>query len=77
MEVLRDHHGTKKITFTFTSSVSGTGPRTYERTDDKIKEVMDARVWGGMHFRTSAEHGAELGKEVAKWVARNYFQPVR
>ena len=32
---------------------------------------MNARVWGGMHLRTSIEHGAELGKEIAKYVLRN------
>jgi hypothetical protein len=76
METVRTFYGTKKVSFTFSSSVSGTSPRSYERTDDKIKEVMDARVWGGMHFRTSGEHGAELGKNVAKWIARHHFQPV-
>jgi hypothetical protein len=76
MEIVRTFYGTKKVSFTFTSSVSGTKPRSYSRTDDKIKEVLDARVWGGMHFRTSVEHGAELGKNVAKWVAKRHFQPV-
>ena len=76
MEAVRSFYGTKKVSFTFTSSVSGTNPRAYESTDDKIKEVMDARVWGGMHFRTSAEHGAELGKSVTKWVMKNHFQPL-
>jgi hypothetical protein len=76
METVRTFYGTKKVSFTFTSSVAGTVPHSYDRTDDKIKEVTDARVWGGMHFRTSAEHGAELGKQVAKWVAKNHFQPV-
>jgi hypothetical protein len=76
METVRTFYGTKKVAFTFTSSVSGTGPRSYERTDDKIKEVLDARVWGGMHFRSSGEDGAELGKNVAKYIARHHFRPV-
>jgi hypothetical protein len=76
METVRAFYGSKKVSFTFTSSVSGTAPRSYARTDDKIQEVTDARVWGGMHFRSSAEHGAELGKNVAKWVARHHFTPL-
>jgi hypothetical protein len=76
METLRGFYGTKKVSFMFTSSVSGTNPRSYESTDDKIKEVLNARVWGGMHFRTSGEHGAELGKSVAKFIAKHHFQPV-
>ncbi|MEO6408351.1 MAG: vanadium-dependent haloperoxidase [Burkholderiaceae bacterium] len=74
-EVLRDHYATKKIVFSFDSSVTGT-THPFERSDDLVKEVMNARVWGGMHFRTSIDHGAELGKDVAKYVLRNNFQPV-
>jgi len=29
-----------------------------------------------MHFRNSATVGAELGKNVAKWVTQKHFQPV-
>ncbi|MEO5771150.1 MAG: vanadium-dependent haloperoxidase [Burkholderiaceae bacterium] len=74
-EAVRSFYGMKKVTFEFTSSVTGTTTHRYERTDDLVKEITDARVWGGMHFRTSGEHGAELGKQVAKWVAKNHFQP--
>jgi hypothetical protein len=31
------------------------------------REVIDARVWEGVHFRFSDEAGAKLGKQVAKW----------
>jgi hypothetical protein len=30
----------------------------------------------GIHFRTPDEQGAWLGKKVAQWVAKNYFEPV-
>jgi len=30
-----------------------------------------------MHFRTSTEHGAELGKRVAKIVVKDYFRKSR
>jgi hypothetical protein len=75
-EVLRSFFGTKKISYTFSSTVTGTVPHFYADTGDMLKEVGNARVWGGMHFRTSTEDGAELGKQVAKWVAKNHFQPV-
>jgi hypothetical protein len=29
-----------------------------------------------MHFRNSTIIGSEMGKDVAKWVAKNYFRPV-
>ena len=75
-EAVRSFYRTKKVSFTFDSSVSGTVPHHFNRTDDLVHEMSDARVWGGMHFRSSTEDGAELGKQVAKWVAKHYFQPV-
>lgn len=30
----------------------------------------------GFHYRSSCVRGAVLGKKVAKYVAKNYFQPV-
>jgi hypothetical protein len=74
-EVLRQIYGTKKLRSSFSSSVTQT-TRAYETTTDLTQEVVNARVWGGMHFRTANEHGAELGKNVAKWVMKNYFQRV-
>ena len=74
-EALRQFFGTKKVRFTLSSSVTGT-TRHYATTTDLLQEVVNARVWGGMHYRSSGEHGIELGKNVAKWVAKHHFQPV-
>lgn len=74
-EVLRVFYGTRKVRFGFTSTVPGTVPHRYESTEDMVKEIADARVWGGMHFRTSTEHGAVLGTKVANWVLQHYFLP--
>jgi hypothetical protein len=48
----------------------------FESTDDLVKEEQVARINGGMHFRTSTVDGKVLGMKVAKWVTKNYFQPV-
>ena len=73
-EVLRKFFGTTKIRFSASSSVTGT-TRSYDTTTAFRDEVSNARVWGGMHFRTSCEHGAELGKNVAAWVMKQHFLP--
>jgi hypothetical protein len=39
-------------------------------------EVNDARVWAGFHFRDSQEDGSRLGRKVARFVVRNFFQPL-
>jgi hypothetical protein len=38
-------------------------------------QVIDARVWSGIHFRTADEVGAAIGVEVANWALDHYFAP--
>jgi len=46
-----------------------------------VYEMLDeqklARIYGGMHFRFSSDDGATLGRRTGRWVAKNYFQPVK
>ena len=74
-EVLQQVFGTKKLSFDWTSNVTGT-THHFDSTDDLGKEIQLARIAGGMHFRTSTVHGEVLGMKVGKWVLRNRFQPV-
>jgi hypothetical protein len=57
------------MTSTVTSTV-----RSYESTDAFVSESALVRIWGGMHFRTSTDHGAALGRNVANWVADHHFR---
>jgi hypothetical protein len=50
--------------------------RPVDSTDDVVREIIDARVYEGIHYRTSVVHGTILGRKAAQWVARFYFQPV-
>jgi hypothetical protein len=74
-EALHAFYGTKKVTITLSSTATNT-TRTFENTDDLTREIIDARVFGGMHYRTSVRHGAVIGKKVVKWMSKNFFQPV-
>ena len=49
----------------------------YTRFSRALEEVIDARVWGGIHFRTADTQGAVIGKEVARWERKHFFQPTR
>jgi hypothetical protein len=76
-ETLRSFFHTKKITIQFTSTVPNSGPpRLLENTDEIIDQVIQARIYGGIHFRTANEDGVKMGKQVARWIARNYFRPL-
>jgi hypothetical protein len=74
-ETLRQFFGTKTINVTMTSVVTGT-TRHFTSTDDINKEIIDARVYVGFHFRTADVHGVVMGKKIGRLVAKNYFQPL-
>ena len=41
--------------------------RTYTDWATISQEVIDARVWEGVHYRTSDVVGAQVGQRVARW----------
>jgi hypothetical protein len=78
-ESLREFYGTKKLAFDWDSTVASVIEKTrhYESTDDLLRDVVDARVFGGMHFRNSVEAGEQLGRKTAQWVMREHFAPIK
>lgn len=71
-EALRSFYGTRDVTFTWDSKVTGT-TRTYAGIDAFSAEAGLARLHGGMHFRPATVAGEELGRRVAQWVAQRHF----
>jgi hypothetical protein len=49
--------------------------RTYHDLNALMREIADARVWAGLHWRHSIRHGAQIGRKVAKHVCDNFFGP--
>ena len=49
--------------------------RQYERFSHIAREVGDARIAAGIHFRFSVEEGMTLGHKVARLVTKYHFQP--
>jgi hypothetical protein len=74
VETLKDFFGTDRISFSTFSGVSGT-TRQFDRFSEAIKEIIDARVWAGIHFRTADTQGHVIGRKVAHILEKNYFQP--
>jgi hypothetical protein len=58
--------------FSATSATSGT-TRSFTSFSQALQEVIDSRVWGGIHFRTAEEQGAQLGEEIARFERKHYF----
>lgn len=78
---MADLFGKDKVAFTVASGRSLNGvpipPRRFARFSDARTEIINARVWGGIHFRTANVQGAVLGRKVARYVRTNYFRPVK
>ena len=74
-EVLATFLGTKRIDVDLASTAPNVQQpqRHYERVNDLTQEVMNARVWGGIHFRDSTAKGMDLGRKVANWTLKRYF----
>jgi hypothetical protein len=76
VHTLQNFFGADKIGFSAFSNKSCT-TRSFERFSDALNEVIDARVWAGIHFRTADVQGSVLGKKVAHYLEKHYFQPVQ
>jgi hypothetical protein len=50
--------------------------RRYASFDAFADEGFIARIYGGMHFRSSLEEGARQGKKVGNWVIDHYLLPL-
>jgi hypothetical protein len=74
VRTLRDFFGTNQAEFSAQSAVSGT-VRGFSRFSEAIHEVINARVYSGIHFRIADAQGAVIGKKVANWREKHFFGP--
>jgi hypothetical protein len=66
--------GTQRIEVTIPTD-SGNQSRYYATVNDLTQEIINARVWAGIHYRGSSVTGAALGRKVAQWTLVRYFLP--
>jgi hypothetical protein len=77
LRTFREVLGRNRIAFDIHSGRYPGQPRHFTSFSQAMKEVVDARVWGGIHFRYADQQGAMMGKKVAFWLQKHYFRPVR
>jgi hypothetical protein len=65
----------ENTSFTVTSE-SRPGTRSFSSFSSAVSEIADARVFGGIHFRTSCVIGNTLGSTVADYVSRHAMRPL-
>jgi hypothetical protein len=74
--VLQVLYGDSITKFSLTSSAAPGVTRTFSRLSDYVAEVVNARIYEGVHYRTSGEVGAALGRSIAEHVVQNCLQPL-
>jgi hypothetical protein len=77
LHALQAFFGTDEMTFYVTSAQFPGEQRTFHRFSDVISELIEARIWGGLHFRTADVQGARLGEKVARYTRLHWFEPLR
>ncbi len=75
---LRLFFGTDHFTLQVTSNSPLANPptRTYERFSDAASEVVDARVYLGIHFRFADTAARKQGQQTARWAFKHFLRPV-
>ena len=65
--------GTDEVPFYATSSRFPGEQRAFTRFSAAVDEVVEARIWAGIHFRTADVQSAHLGREIAQYVQTHQF----
>jgi hypothetical protein len=74
--VLEAEFGVGKVgPITMTSPSAPDVTRTWERSQDVVKEIALARIWGGIHYRTSTQVGEAMGRKIGELAVQNFLKP--
>jgi hypothetical protein len=72
---------TRRIDATIWGATNGgttlAASRHFEAVKDLDRELVNARIWIGFHYRHSTIAGITLGRAVAHWTLQRYFRPTR
>jgi hypothetical protein len=74
LNAMRDFFGKNKMRFGVVSSRFPGETRYYERFSEPLKEITEARIWAGLHYRTADEQAKDLGRNVTRFMEKHYFQ---
>src|SRR5258708_795067 len=74
---LQAYFGTDELSFTMSSVAPGLiqPVRQYNSFIQALEDILNARIYGGMHYRNSTAHGSGLGPPVPRQMGENFFPP--
>ena len=73
--VLQASFGSDEVNVSVTFPIPLGVTRSYTRFSQITQEVDNARVWGGIHFRTADEDGSQVGRKLGAIVFREFGKP--
>ena len=50
--------------------------RQWGSLSEAVQEVIDARVYSGIHFRNSDEVGARMGRQIAQFASKHALRKI-
>jgi hypothetical protein len=59
---------------TFSGTTPGGVTRQFTSFSQLRDDIVEARIWSGIHFRFADEEGAKIGRKVAHWGNRHAFR---
>jgi hypothetical protein len=74
--MLQTFFGGDAASFKLTSTTAPGVTRSFSKLSDYVAEVVNARVYDGVHYRTSGEAGAALGRKIGEYTVRNFLRPI-
>jgi hypothetical protein len=76
--MLKNFFGKDKVDFTMTSLTIAApdNVRRYSRFSDAASDVVDARIYEGIHFRFADVVARRQGSAIANWVFSHRLRPV-
>jgi hypothetical protein len=60
----------------FAVNPGGPATRSFSSFSQAVDEIVEARIWAGLHFRTADVQAVQLGTNIVNFAAANYFEPV-
>jgi hypothetical protein len=74
--VLEAFFGDEVLTFTLTNPAVPGVARKFNRLSTYVAESIDARVFDGVHYRSSGEVGAAMGRSIGAFVVQSQLKPL-
>jgi hypothetical protein len=66
-----------EVSIRTTSPNATVNPRAYTRLSDVQREMVETRIYQGIHFRTSEEVGRRQGVRIGCWTFSKYLRPMK